>query len=136
MKPAPSRSADISADVVVIIVLTQTRALSELFFISRRTMLPPVVLQPVAGATIVRASAPGRRRSARRRLVEVEAIQASVSMQPHDHQVEADKSDERWFVWEQCGLEIGIFWGVHREGGRRRRSGGRAGCRGGWGKLV
>ncbi|KAJ7130449.1 hypothetical protein C8R44DRAFT_613768 [Mycena epipterygia] len=45
------------------------------------------------------------------RVVEVETIQASVSMQPHDHHVEADKSDERWFVWEQCGLEIGILGG-------------------------
>jgi hypothetical protein len=44
-------------------------------------------------------------------VVEVESIQAVVSMQPHNYHVKADKSDVRWFVWEKCGLEIGVLGG-------------------------
>lgn len=32
-------------------------------------------------------------------------------MQPHNYHVKADKSDVRWFVWEKCGLEIGVLGG-------------------------
>lgn len=49
------------------------------------------------------------------RVVDIESIRACVSMQPHDHHIEADESDDRWFVWEQCGLEIGILGGYKEE---------------------
>jgi hypothetical protein len=49
------------------------------------------------------------------RAVDAKSIAAVVSMQPHDHHVETDKSDYRWLVWEREGIEVGIFGGYSEE---------------------
>jgi hypothetical protein len=49
------------------------------------------------------------------RVVDAKSIAAVVSMQPHDHHVETDKSDHRWLVWERSGIEVGIFGGYSEE---------------------
>jgi hypothetical protein len=48
-------------------------------------------------------------------VVDVKTIAAVVSMPPHDHHLEPDKSDQWYFVWECTGLELGILGGFQEE---------------------
>ena len=40
-------------------------------------------------------------------VVEVKCIKAVVSIQPHEHRI--DPGDERFFVWEQIGLDMSLL---------------------------
>jgi hypothetical protein len=46
-------------------------------------------------------------------IIDVKSILAVISVQPHDHHVEA--GDTRFFVWEKSGLDIGVLGGVEEE---------------------
>jgi hypothetical protein len=43
----------------------------------------------------------------------VKSILAVISVQPHDHHVEA--GDTRFFVWEKSDLDIGVLGDVEEE---------------------
>ncbi|KAF8583614.1 hypothetical protein K439DRAFT_1647178 [Ramaria rubella] len=47
------------------------------------------------------------------RVVDIKSIQAMVSVQPHSHHVE--EGDERFFVWEQLGLDFALLRGAEED---------------------
>ena len=43
------------------------------------------------------------------RVIDAKAILSVVSVIPHDHHLCADLSDERFFIWEQMGMEMALL---------------------------
>src|ERR1700679_542880 len=43
------------------------------------------------------------------RVIDAKAILSVVSVIPHNHHVCADSSDERFFIWEQMGMDMALL---------------------------
>lgn len=43
------------------------------------------------------------------RVIDAKAILSVVSVIPHEHHVCADLSDERFFIWEQMGMDMSLL---------------------------
>lgn len=43
------------------------------------------------------------------RVIDVKSILSVVSVIPHNHHVQADSSDECFFIWEQMGMDMALL---------------------------